>query len=306
MEKFTSDKIESFITTLLSAEKCLTYEFSTPASFSLDEICENLKGREFLRQIGAFVCTDSPLGRLKHSAPFASLKLQNLFGIPSITTVSMRDRNTLALQSELMGMNSLDLRLILALTGDPLRLGNQPQAKGVFEGNSQLLLKIIDSLNQCKDINGEGLQGKYQRIYPFCVMNSYAKNKEVLYKKMQDKICGGALALFTQPIYDVNLAEELLLWCHKINEEYQTHCVLVFGFFPIFSYKTAQFLHNRLPGVFVPKEWLSALEEANKVGNEMQVGMQKSQKLFCKLLSLHNKFHLMSANKPDCIEKILS
>lgn len=302
---FESEKIELFIQTLQSGKKCYTYEFSAPASFSLDALMTALKQQEFLAQLDAFVCTDSPLGKLKHSAILASLKLQNAFGIPSIATISMRDKNTLALQSELLGMNSLDLRLVLALTGDPLRFGNQPQAKGVFEGSSALLLKIIAALNANKDINGNELYGDSKRIYPFCVMNSYASRKESLYKKMREKIQNGALAIFTQPIYDIGIAQELLQWCDKINGEFGSKCTLVFGFFPICSFKTALFLHHKLPGVFVPQDWLDTLEDAENKGIAKEVGLKKSKMLFRELGTLGQRFHFMSANKPEIIGEIL-
>ncbi len=302
---FSSAQIESFMDKLIHQDKCFTYEFSAPASFNLEPLFYNLQNEHFISKIDAFICTDSPLGQLKHSAILASLKIQNTFGIPSITTISMRDKNTLALQSDLLGMNSLDLRLILALTGDPLRLGNQPQAKGVFEGNSLLLLKIIRALNCQKNINGESLSGDSKPIYPFCVLNSYANKKENLYHKMQEKIQNGAQAIFTQPIYDPNIAQELLQWCKQINAQYQTKCVLVFGFFPIFSYKTALFLHHRLPGVFVPQDWLSQMKQASLEGTEEQIGLEKNKNLFSTLYQLHQKFHFMSANKPHLIEKII-
>lgn len=305
MQNFESQKIESFVDKLQNSKKCYTYEFSAPASFCLEDLFSALKNQSFLEKLDAFICTDSPLGKLKHSPILASLKLQNTFKIPSIATISMRDRNTLALQSELIGMNSLDLRLILALTGDPLRLGNQPQAKGVFEGSSALLLKIIAALNQGRDINGGNLRGNSKRVYPFCVLNSYAKNKENLYKKMYEKIKNGALAIFTQPIYDVKIAEELLEWKDTINCELGTKCALVFGVFPIGSYKTALFLHHKLPGVFVPSDWLSSLEIAQKKGNEKEVGLQKSKRLFEELSALQKKFHFMSANKPEILASIL-
>lgn len=305
MQSFDSNKIESFIDKLQNGEKCYTYEFSAPASFHLEKFFDILKQQKFLQSIDAFVCTDSPLGKLKHSAVLGSLKLQNTFKIPSITTMSMRDKNTLALQGELIGMNHLDLRLILALTGDPLRLGNQPQAKGVFEGNSGLLLKIITALNANKDINGLHLQDSCKAIYPFCVLNSYAKKKESLYRKMREKIRNGALAIFTQPIYDVSIAEELLEWCAAINLEYATKCALVFGFFPIVSFKTASFLHHKLPGVFVPEDWLIALETASKEDREAQIGLQKSRELWKGLSVLQQKFHFMSVNQPEVIESIL-
>ena len=64
------------------------------------------------------------------------LKLQQEFNKPVIATMSMRDRNKIALQSDLMGANDFDVRAILALTGDPAKMSDQPHAKGVFEANS--------------------------------------------------------------------------------------------------------------------------------------------------------------------------
>ena len=300
------NKIENFIQILKSNEKCFTYEFSAPPSFSLDTFFDALQQENLVSKIHAFICTDSHLAKLKHNAILASLKLQNAFNLPSITTISMRDRNTLAIQSELIGMNSLDLRLILALTGDPIRHGNQPQAKGVFEGNSLLLLKIIQQLNQAKDINNHPIQGDFKPFYAFSVLNSYSNKKENLYKKMQEKIQNGASAIITQPIYDVDIAQELLQWCDKINQESSTNCTLIFGFFPITSYKTALFLHNKLPGVFIPQSWLETMEKASHNNTELEIGLEKSQRLFENLCNNQAKIHLMSSNKVDIIVNILN
>ena len=297
--------IENFIKKLQSSDKCYTYEFSSPLSFTFDTIFKDLENKEFLKKIDAFVCTDSPLAKLKHSSILASLKLQNHFKIPSVTTISMRDKNSLALQSSLIGMNSLDLRLVLALTGDPLRHGNQLQAKGVFEGNSLVLLKIINQLNAKKDINDNLIKGEGKEIYGFCVMNSYANNIESLYKKMKTKIQAGAKALFTQPIYDIKIAKILVKYLEKINTELQTNCVLVFGFFPITSYKTALFLHNKLPGVFIPDTILEIFKKAQHQSDEEKIGLEFSTQLFENLNSVHNKIHIMSANKSEIIENIL-
>ncbi|CAM2788141.1 methylenetetrahydrofolate reductase [Helicobacter burdigaliensis] len=299
------NKIENFIQRLRSEKKCFTYEFSVPMSFSLEENFKLLEKSKILDKIDAFVCTDSPLAKLKHNSLLASLKLQSYFNIPSITTMTMRDKNTLALQSELIGMNSLDLRLILALTGDPLRHGNQIQARPVFEGNSQLLLKIIAQLNSKKDINDNDILGENKPIYAFSVLNAYANNKDNLYKKMYDKVKNGANAIFTQPVYDLQNAKELLGFMDSINKELQKKCILVLGFFPITTYKTALFLHNKLPGVFVPKDWLLELKEVQGLEDEKKVGLQKSKKLFEDLVKIHPKIHIMSANKLEVIEKIL-
>ena len=120
---------------------------------------------------------------------------------------------------------------------------------------------------------------------------------------MKEKIQNGAEAIFTQPIYDLQIAKELISWNKEINQECKTQSVLVLGFFPITSYKTALFLHNKLPGVYVPQDWLDALEKAHN--NEAAIGLAKSKNFFEKLRCFYQKIHFMSANKPKLIENIL-
>ena len=123
---------------------------------------------------------------------------------------------------------------------------------------------------------------------------------------MQEKIQNGASAIITQPIYDLDIAQELLQWCDKINQESSTNCTLIFGFFPITSYKTALFLHNKLPGVFIPQSWLETMEKASHNNTELEIGLEKSQRLFENLCKIQAKIHLMSSNKVDIIGKILN
>ena len=135
---------------------------------------------------------------------------------------------------------------------------------------------------------------------------TYLNKKENLYKKMQEKIQNGASAIITQRIYDLDIAQELLQWCDKINQESSTNCTLIFGFFPITSYKTALFLHNKLPGVFIPQSWLETMEKASHNNTELEIGLEKSQRLFENLCKIQAKIHLMSSNKVDIIGKILN
>ena len=85
------------------------------------------------KKVDGFSTTDNPLARLKYNSLFGALRLQQHFNKPVIATMSMRDRNKVALQSDLLGANDLDIRTILCLTGDPASASDQPKVKGVFE-----------------------------------------------------------------------------------------------------------------------------------------------------------------------------
>ncbi|PAF54017.1 hypothetical protein BKH42_03360 [Helicobacter sp. 13S00482-2] len=296
--------IEECIHKLLNT-KFLSYEINPPKAVSIgEELLEELKN---WNGFDALICTDAPLAKFRPSPILTALKLQNFLKKPIIATLNMRDRNSIALQGEILGANELDIRMFLTLTGDPIKLGDQPDAKAVFEGNSSLLIELINNFNQNKDLNHSLIKGHIRPIYPFGVINAHSNNLLSLKNKMRRKIKSGALALFTQPIYDIENAKYLLDSCEEINQELQTNAKLVFGYFPILKYKSAQFLYSKLPGVFVPKIWLEKLEKAHQRDEEEEhkVGFELSKNLFEKLCNIHHKIHFMNSNKIELAKKIL-
>ena len=260
--------------------------------------------------VDGFTTTDNPLAKLKYNSLFAAKMLQDRFNKPVIATMSMRDRNKIALQSDLLGANEVDIRAILALTGDPATISDQPHTKGVFEGDSSLLLDIISAFNSGMNYAGKPLAVQPKQLYPFAVVNSYAKNPKTLQKKMQKKIKHGALGIITQPIYDIDTASQLLELRDAANSECcseNKNGELILGLFPITKLRTAQFLSAHVPGINVPKYWIEALREANQksVEEEYKVGFELSKKLFDDIKALHPKIHLMTANQFQLAHDIL-
>lgn len=296
--------IEECVHKLLN-KKFLSYEITPPKMANIgEELLDNLRGWD---GFDALVCTDAPLAKFRPSSILTAIKLQNTLKKPLICTLNMRDRNSIALQGDILAANELDIRMFLTLTGDPIKLGDS-NAKGVFEGNSSLLVELIKNFNLHKDMNQNPIKGDMRPIYPFGVINSHANNPISLKNKMRRKIKSGVLALFTQPIYDIENAKYLLEACEEINAELCTNAKIVFGYFPIFRYKTAEFLYSKLPGVFVPEMWLEKLQKAQEKNEdeEKKVGFELSKDLFEKLCHLHHKIHFMNSNKIDLAKKIIS
>ncbi len=260
--------------------------------------------------VHGFSTTDNPLAKLKYNALFAAMKLQDRFGKPTLATMSMRDRNRIGLQSDLLGSNESGVRAILALTGDSAHYSDQPHSKGVFEGNSNLLLDIITTLNSGTDMAEQKLIAPVQEIYPFAVIDSYSKNTNALQKKMVKKVSHGAIALVTQPVYDTAIAQQLLTMMEEANalNPEREKCILVLGYFPITKLRTAKFLDENVPGIHVPSSWVEALEKASLVSveEEYKVGFELSKKLFEDLKALHPKIHIMTANQFELAKAILS
>ncbi|MDX1269635.1 MAG: alpha/beta fold hydrolase, partial [Oceanisphaera sp.] len=138
-----------------------------------------------------------------------------------------------------LASNEADIRAILALTGDPAKISDQPHSKGVFESDSTLLMDMIACFNSGIDYAGKPLALKPEPIYPFAVVNSFAKNPKPLQKKMQKKIEHGALGIITQPVYDTENAKQLLDLLEaakKVSDGKGTELIL--GIFPITKLRT--------------------------------------------------------------------
>jgi methylenetetrahydrofolate reductase (NADPH) len=289
----------------------LTLETTPGHAPTFDNIIEKIEQLGLQNKVDGFSTTDNPLAKLKYNALFAAMKLQQKFDKPVIATMSMRDRNKIALQSDLLGANDFDVRAILALTGDPAKMSDQPHTKGVFESNSNLLLEMIYSFNNGMDYSGKPFNIEPKKISPFSVTNSYAKNFKTLEKKMHKKIQHGSVGIMTQPVYGLKNAQKLLESFNNAKADFKDerkNSQLIFGIFPITKLRTAQFLSAHVPGINVPQEWIEALSNAARISEdeEYKVGMELSQNLFNDIKKFHPKIHLMTANKFDLANELIN
>jgi len=294
----------------LQEDKYLTLETTPTHEPVFDNIISKIKQFDLDKKVDGFSATDNPLAKLKYNALFASIKLQEQFNKPVIATMSMRDRNKIALQSDLLGANDFDVRAVLALTGDPANMSDQPRAKGVFESNSNMLLEIIKSFNNGMDYAGKPFKTKPKKIYPFSVINSYAKNMDKLEKKMFKKIQNGAKGIITQPVYDIQNAKAMVEHFNNARDGFydnRNKAELILGIFPMTKLRTAQFLHSHVPGIHVPQMWIDRLTVASKISEEEEkkVGMQLSIDLMKSIQEFHPKVHLMTANRFDIANELL-
>lgn len=295
----------------LQNDRYITLETTPSHSPVFQPIIQKIKDLELDKLVDGFSTTDNPLAKLKYNAILAAVKLQQEFNKPVLATMSMRDRNRIALQSDLLGGNEFDIRAVLALTGDSAAMSDQPNTKGVFDGNSNLLLDIVSCLNSGIDYAGKPLSQKPQVIYPFAVTNSFSPNPKNLQKKMKKKIEHGAVGLISQPVYDLDNAKLLI----ELLENAKNDCCesaqkaqMILGIFPITKLRTAQFLASHVPGIHVPKYWIESLRKASAISaeEEYKVGFELSKNLFDEILEIHPKIHLMTANQFQVAKDILS
>lgn len=284
---------EQFIDKLQN-DTFLTLETTPGHSPLCNEIIDYLEELNLHNLVDGFSTTDSPLSKLKLNSLFAAVALQQRLKKPVIATMSMRDRNSIALQSDLLGANGFDVRAILALTGDSVKMSDQPNPKAVVEGDSTLLLKIIKHLNEGIDLAGKEFKKRPAAIYPFAVSPSDVTKKESLLKKMIKKLDGGAIGIITQPIFNKDDIEPLIEVFQKAKQQTQRQdAQLIIGSFPVVRFKTANFLHNKVPGANVPLKWLELLENSD---DEYKTGFELSLEVFQQIRQKHGKCHLMAAN----------
>lgn len=300
--------IETFIEKLRN-DSFYSLETTPMHEPSFEPIIQKIAQFGLDKKVDGFSTTDNPLARLKYNALFGALRLQNTFSKPVIATMSMRDRNKLALQSDLLGANENDIRTILCLTGDPASASDQPSLKGVFEGNSTLLLDIVNCFNAGIDHSGKPFKTAPKPIYPFAVCNAHANVPKNLLKRMHTKIEHGAVGIITQPVYSKENAAMLLdlLAQAQSNSKNEHKTELILGFFPIVRLRTAQFLAAHVPGIYVPSIWMEKLTRAKKISEEEEkkVGFELSLQTFKELQKVHPKMHIMSANNFELVSDIL-
>lgn len=303
-----NNNVENFIKKLENNDEySFTLEISPQAKYDLSYIEKKINNSNIQNYVDAFVVTDSPFANIKISPILAAIQLQQKLNNnkPFIATQTMRDKNSIALQNDLIGANYFDIRMILAVTGDAVANGNQKQAKGVFEGNSNLLIDIIKNLNKSKSLGEFTFKEPLKPIYPFCVINSYAKNDDSLKVRLAKKANSGVKAIFTQPIYEVERLEFLLKCIDELPLKEKP--ILVPGFFPVLTYKTAYFIYYKLSGSYIPEKWLSKLKKSSDKSEEEErkTAIELSSKLFEDMLKIHKKMHIMSLNNYEFVVDLL-
>jgi 5,10-methylenetetrahydrofolate reductase len=161
------------------------------------------------------------------------------------------------------------------------------------------------------DFAGHPFKIEPKQIFPFAVVNSYAKNFSTLEKKMHNKIQNGALGIISQPVFDIENAKKLLESFNASKDGVEgdkQKAQLIFGLFPVTKLRTALFLSAQVPGIHVPQFWIDKLEAAHLISEEEEykVGMQLSSDLFKEINKLHPKIHLMTANRFDVANEVIS
>lgn len=201
--------------------------------------------------------------------------IQEHFGLEAIPHMTCRDRNLIGLQSDLLGAHVQGIRNVLAVTGDPPKLGNNPGATAVYDVDAIGLTHIISRMNSGLDIGGKAAGSRTEFVLGVA-LNPTAKNRELEIKRFRYKIEAGADYAITQPIYNL---ETYLQFMEELGP---VDIPVIMGIWPLVSLRNAEFLRNEVPGVDVP-DWV--VEEMRLAGDSKEDALKRGIEIAHKTMS---------------------
>ena len=283
---------------LAAGEFVISIELDPPKGLNPTKL---LSGAALLQQAGAdFInIADSPMARVRMSCIALARLIQDHLGIETIIHFTTRDRNLMALQSELLGAHALGIRNILALTGDPLRVGDYPNTTGVWDVDSIGLIQILRGLIEGHDAAGSSIGAKAS-FNIGCALNLNMTDEETdrEIEKYHRKIEAGANFIMTQPIYELAPLERFIKRAGK------PPIPMLLGYILLHSSRHAEFLHNEVPGITIPGQVRTRLKDSGDNGHEE--GLVIAQELLAEANSMVQGVYLQpSYRRYDIVSELI-
>ena len=272
---------------LASGQWITSIELVPPAGTSLEKVMEKA---ESLSQydITCINIPDGPRASSRISALVTAIQMRSHTSIEPLPHFTCRDKNLIGLQSELLGAHAAGLHNVLLLTGDPPKVGNYPEATGVFDIDSIGLISLAKKLNQGMDLSGKPLNNPTA----FVIGAGANPTAPVLTREIEHtfmKAEAGVEFLITQPIFDVGLLEFFL---EKIKP---AGVPVIAGIWPLSSYRNALFLHNEVPGVSIPMD----IQERMKRCEEKEAGIQEGIRIAREIIAeIRSRIHGVQISPP--------
>ncbi len=258
----------------------------------IKEVADLLRGR-----VDAANITDQQSSVMRLGS-LAACYLVKERGLDPVFQITCRDRNRLALQSDLLSAYVLGIESVLVITGDLPALGDHPQAKPVYDLDSVQLLWVIKRLNEGYDMVGNELKGK-PNFFPGAVVNPGADTEatfELQMIKMEKKIAAGAKFFQTQAVYDSDTLAQFMKRAEGFN------IPVLAGIIPLKSAGMARFMNKHVAGVSVPEELINKMATAK---DKTQTGLEIAANLIKELKGICQGVHIMAIGWEKKVPAIL-
>ena len=286
--------MSNFRQAVIDREFLVTAEVAPPKGGNVAhmvEMASTLKGR-----VHAVNITDGSRAVMRMSPLAASVILMQ-HGIEPVCQFACRDRNRIGLQGDLLGAHALGIQNILALTGDPIKAGDYPKARAVFDLESVRLLKLIANLNKGLDGNDRPLPDGTVDLFPGAAVDPQSKSWSGLQSRYEQKVAAGAEFFQSQLISDFDILEKFMDKIVDPNPK-----PILAGIFLLKSAKNAQFINRNVPGVDIPEYIIDRLAQAPE---PLLEGIKIAAEQVKLASQLCQGVHLMAIKREDLIPQIL-
>jgi methylenetetrahydrofolate reductase (NADPH) len=236
-----------------------TGELGPPRGANAAEVIE--KAQHLKGVVDAVNITDNQTAMVRMSSWAASLLLIKEGLEPNFQMVC-RDRNRLAMQSDILGAYAHGVRNMLCLSGDHQKFGDHPQAKGVFDIDSMQLIAMVKKMRDENKFLGGADLDEAPKLFIGAAANPFADPFEWRVHRLAKKIAAGVDFIQTQCIYNMEKFRE---WIHQANDMGLTEkAYILAGVTPMKSVGMAKYMKNKVPGMDVPDETIKRLQGAEK------------------------------------------
>ena len=242
----------------------ITAEVGPPKGSDPDKIKNKAEGLKGFAD--AFNITDNQTAVTRLSSMGGSIILLNM-GLEPIMQISCRDRNRIALQSDVLGAAAVGIRNILFITGDHQSFGNHPGAKGVFDIDSIQLIKIVkDMRDEGVFQSGDKILAKNPEVFIGAAANPFADPADYRVDRLEKKILAGADFIQTQSVYNL---EKFNSWMDEVRQRGLDKKVFILaGITPLKSLKMTERMKFYVPGVDIPDEIYERMKSAEDPKSE--------------------------------------
>lgn len=277
---------------IASGERVVTVEMSPPKGTDIDkmmDLADSVRGK-----VDAINVTDNQRAVMRMSS-LSACSLLKAYGHESVMQICCRDRNRIALQSDLLGAWAMGIRNVCVMTGDHPALGDHPSAKAVFDLDSVHLLEFMRELGRGTDSMGNPLQGA-TGFNAGAVYNPYADPMELQVIKLKKKIEAGARYIQTQPVFSMEMVETIM----KLESE--TGVRFLVGITPLRSVGMAKFMSEKLLNKPLPESIIKRLEVSP---DSVEEGMDIAADFVTRIRDFVKGIHIMPIGGEPGLESFL-
>ncbi|MBI9083387.1 MAG: methylenetetrahydrofolate reductase [Desulfobacterales bacterium] len=262
---------------------------------SIDPSCAR-EARILQDWVHAVNVTDNQSAVMRLGSLAASVGLKER-GIEPVYQLTCRDRNRIALQSDLLTAYSLGIDNVLLLTGDHIQLGDHKEAKPVFDLDSVQLIRMALGLRQGHDITGNPIENPPDMAYG-AVVNPNFEPLDLQLLKMHKKVEAGAEFFQTQAVYDVAIFERFIKKAEAFGRPIQVGVVL------LKSPQMGKFMNKNVSGIEVPQAWIDEIGTVDKADRKKKAA-EMMGRFLGKIKSMVQGVHIMPLGWADVVPDIL-